>query len=109
MKVVPIRDPRSWGELFARLDRGGPYIDAEGDLYPRRVRPFTPRQWTMLCVGQRDGSFSCAYCGVRLTMPGRGGIEATLDHVIPRALGGGGYFANLVLACRSCNSSKGAR
>nr|WP_295662232.1 HNH endonuclease signature motif containing protein [Polymorphobacter sp.] len=42
----------------------------------------------------------CAYCG---------SVERlTLDHVIPRILGGSDDGANLVPACRSCNSSKGS-
>jgi len=30
----------------------------------------------------------------------------TLDHVVPRELGGGNEHTNLVTACRSCNSAK---
>jgi hypothetical protein len=30
----------------------------------------------------------------------------TLDHVIPRALGGGNRYWNLVTACRPCNSRR---
>lgn len=35
--------------------------------------------------------------------------EATLDHVYPRIWGGQYEVANVVAACRSCNSSKGDR
>lgn len=51
-------------------------------------------------VFERDGGV-CVYCGSR-EFP-------TLDHVIPRSRGGGDGVENLALACRSCNSSKGAR
>lgn len=41
----------------------------------------------------------CAYCGAPAT---------TLDHIRPRARGGSDDPANLIPACRSCNSSKSA-
>lgn len=43
----------------------------------------------------------CAYCGSC--------NHLSLDHLIPRARWGGDDGANLVYACRSCNSSKQAR
>lgn len=42
--------------------------------------------------------YSCAYCG----SPHR----LTFDHVMPLARGGEHTIANIVPACRSCNSSK---
>ena len=42
----------------------------------------------------------CIYCGAP---------AQTHDHVIPRSRGGSDDPANLVLACVSCNASKGAR
>ncbi|WCM21394.1 HNH endonuclease [Paraburkholderia bryophila] len=44
---------------------------------------------------------ACVYCGKRKHL--------TLDHVMPKSRGGSDDFENLALACRSCNSSKGAR
>jgi 5-methylcytosine-specific restriction endonuclease McrA len=54
----------------------------------------------------RDG-FACAYCGtdLRNARP----AEVTLDHLVCRVSGGGNESANLVTACRSCNSSRGDR
>lgn len=46
----------------------------------------------------------CQYCG-RL-FPSS---ELTLDHVLPRAQGGGDSWENLVCACVSCNARKGGR
>src|SRR5688572_21709891 len=43
----------------------------------------------------------CHYCNVN---PG-----TTRDHIIPRALGGGGERWNLVPACASCNHTKSDR
>lgn len=42
---------------------------------------------------------TCAYCGTDGPL--------AIDHLIPRASGGGDRENNLVRACRSCNSSKG--
>ena len=46
----------------------------------------------------------CHYCGKRF--PSR---ELTVDHVIPRSLGGRDTWENLVTACVPCNSRKGSR
>src|SRR3990172_3113259 len=50
----------------------------------------------------RRDDFTCQYCGTRTD-------ELTLDHVIPRRLGGQHSWENLVTACRSCNHRKGGR
>ena len=49
----------------------------------------------------------CAICGGEMedgTMDGR----ASLDHVIPKALGGADRLGNLVAAHRGCNGKKGS-
>lgn len=43
----------------------------------------------------------CNYCGAS--------GDLTLDHIVPRILGGLDDAENLVLACRSCNSAKGTK
>ena len=48
----------------------------------------------------------CVYCGFK---PSAEDEPLTLDHVMPRSRGGSDEVENLVPACRSCNSSKGAR
>lgn len=73
-----------------------------------RPRPYAsiPR-WTVRALraathgacGQR-----CAYCGARLPLD-----RATLDHVVPRRLGGDTSVGNLVVACYACNVLKGGR
>jgi len=41
----------------------------------------------------------CAFCGVN---------EAnSLDHMVPRSLGGNGWIGNIIPACRLCNGGKG--
>nr|MBN2276837.1 HNH endonuclease [candidate division Zixibacteria bacterium] len=49
----------------------------------------------------RDGS-TCCYCGTT-----RGPM--TVDHIIPKNLGGSDSWENLVCACESCNNKKGHR
>lgn len=44
---------------------------------------------------------NCYYCGVRLIKCNR-----SLDHWVPRSLGGTSRFMNLVTACRDCNGQK---
>ena len=44
---------------------------------------------------------ACAYCGSREYL--------AVDHLVPRKRGGPDAGDNMVWACRSCNSSKGAR
>jgi HNH endonuclease len=52
---------------------------------------------------ERDG-WRCRYCGELVTTS-----NATLDHVIPRSLGGPNTAENLVAACLACNSIKSGR
>jgi len=52
-----------------------------------------------LRVLARDG-YRCHWCGA---------YADTADHLTPRVHGGTSTDANLVAACRSCNSSRNAR
>lgn len=61
--------------------------------YQRRV-PVNRRT-----VFQRDGH-RCQYCGRQ---------AENLDHVVPRSQGGEHSWANVVAACRRCNTKKGGR
>lgn len=45
---------------------------------------------------------TCQYCG-------RGDGMMTIDHVVPRSLGGHDTWENLVCACSACNNRKGDR
>jgi 5-methylcytosine-specific restriction endonuclease McrA len=53
-------------------------------------------------VLRRDGTV-CRYCGIDCRS------EFDLDHVYPSSLGGETSVENLVVACRPCNRTKGAR
>jgi 5-methylcytosine-specific restriction endonuclease McrA len=52
-------------------------------------------------VFRRD-NFTCQYCGQRPQRP-------TVDHIIPRHMGGEHTWENLVTACPNCNHRKGGR
>lgn len=51
---------------------------------------------------KRD-AYTCQYCGRN------GGERMTIDHVIPRSLGGRTVWENVVSACRACNLKKGSK
>lgn len=64
------------------------------------VRPATrPAAFTRFNVYLRDG-FACQYCGSP--------EDLTFDHVVPVSRGGRTSFENVVAACATCNSRKGA-
>lgn len=58
----------------------------------------------------RDGG-RCVYCRVATRRLQKGLSRApdlaTLDHVVPRSLGGPLSRDNLVLACQACNNQRG--
>jgi hypothetical protein len=45
---------------------------------------------------------TCQYCGEVLISS-----QITIDHIIPRSLGGSTSFSNCVVCCKLCNSVKG--
>ncbi|MEL0080430.1 MAG: HNH endonuclease [bacterium] len=54
-------------------------------------------------IFKRDKS-QCQYCGQSLPKS-----ELTIDHVVPRALGGKTEWENVVCACSKCNRKKGCK
>ena len=60
-----------------------------------RTMKLRPGDWAVILSAYRN---KCAYCGV--------GGPLTKDHVIPLKKGGAHVMANIVPACRSCNSRK---
>ena len=65
----------------------------------RRPRP--KLKLTRQAVFHRD-NYACQYCG-------RPSDRLTIDHVIPRYLGGAHDWENVVSACPTCNRKKGGR
>ena len=45
----------------------------------------------------------CGYCGSVIDSD-----KCTVDHLVPKIRGGSNQVENLVLACKSCNTSKGS-
>jgi 5-methylcytosine-specific restriction endonuclease McrA len=64
-------------------------------------RPRPRLKLTRREVFRRD-NYTCQYCGKKTT-------DLTIDHVIPRHLGGGHVWKNVVAACSPCNHRKGGR
>lgn len=64
-------------------------------------RPRPHLKLTRREVFRRD-NYTCQYCGKHTT-------DLTIDHVIPRHLGGLHVWDNVVAACPACNHRKGGR
>lgn len=68
------------------------------DRIPRSEVKFNRRN-----IFARDHN-SCQYCGKRYPTS-----ELSLDHIIPRSMGGKSNWENIVCACTGCNVKKGGR
>ncbi|MEZ4771693.1 MAG: HNH endonuclease [Bacteroidia bacterium] len=73
--------------------------------YPSIIRlhrfinlPFKKVNLSRQNIFKRDRN-RCVYCGTKDTL--------TIDHVIPKSMGGRDSWDNLVTACQRCNSKKG--
>jgi 5-methylcytosine-specific restriction endonuclease McrA len=51
----------------------------------------------------------CVYCGIELTLKANEKNRLTCDHFVAIKNGGTHYISNLLPACKSCNSRKGAK
>ncbi|MEW6178601.1 MAG: HNH endonuclease [Chloroflexota bacterium] len=85
-------------------------IHTAGAVFPRPSiirlqhmvhRPRPKVKLTRREIFRRD-NYTCQYCGKRSG-------EMTVDHVIPRHLGGQHTWTNVVTACPLCNHRKGGR
>lgn len=66
-------------------------------VHPPRLKVYLSRRE----IFRRD-LLTCQYCG-------QTGVTLTIDHIIPRRLGGPHSWSNLVTACSLCNHRKGGR
>ena len=120
-------DFESWADVSAERDRlassarlNGDGLDRDAYEWVRTVRielavpkvirllgyDRLPRQQVKLNrrnIFARDSN-TCQYCGERFPTS-----ELSLDHVVPRTLGGESSWTNLVCACTRCNARKGGR
>lgn len=69
---------------------------------PTRNRERKPKKMSRIDRLRMRTKGHCGYCGVFVPKD-----ESTRDHIIPKAKGGETNAANLLLACRDCNSRKG--
>ena len=64
-------------------------------------RPVSPAiSFNKKNILKRD-AYTCQYCGRN------GGERMTIDHIIPKSLGGRTVWENVVSACRACNLKEG--
>ena len=85
-------------------------IHTSATVYPRpsviRLQQMVHRPRTRVKLTRREvfhrDSYTCQYCGKHT-------IELTIDHVIPRHMGGPHIWTNVVAACSACNHRKGGR
>jgi 5-methylcytosine-specific restriction endonuclease McrA len=58
-------------------------------------------------------NFECGYCGKKLVIDSenhhKNKNHLTVDHLTPLSRGGADSAKNLVICCKSCNSSKGTK
>jgi len=85
-------------------------IQAVSSMYPRpsiiRLGMMVKRPHPSVKLNKREifrrDDYTCQYCGQQRR-------NLTVDHVIPRHLGGDHSWENLVTACAACNHHKGGR
>ena len=121
-EVISVEDGRysgydfeSWTELSAYRDLFTEDYDWVRTVrlqiaVPKIIRLFgydrLPRQAVKLNrrnIYARDHSH-CQYCGKRFSTQ-----ELSLDHIVPRAMGGQSTWENMVCCCVHCNTRKGGR
>ncbi|RME91123.1 MAG: HNH endonuclease, partial [Anaerolineae bacterium] len=92
----------------AMVVNGRGYIHTVSQAFPRPSvirlermihRPRPRVKLTRREIFRRD-NYTCQYCGRRTPM-------LTVDHVLPRHLGGKHTWTNVVTACPACNHRKG--
>ncbi len=101
---------RGKAEIIDSLDRAAALLRSMTADFPVpsviRMVYFIRRPRPMVRLSRREvfarDRHTCQYCGLSKT-------DLTLDHVVPRARGGGHSWENLVSACRACNHRKAGR
>lgn len=89
---------------------GRGYINSVRAVFPRpsviRLENMVPHHRPRVKLTRREvfrrDNFVCQYCHRHTTI-------LTIDHVIPRHLGGQHIWSNVVAACSHCNHHKGGR
>jgi len=68
----------------------------------KAINTLTDKEWMNIL---KEYKFRCAYCNKRFNKHSR----PTKDHIIPISKGGNNTRENVIPACVSCNSKKGAK
>ena len=93
--------------MYRKTEMGKAYVQRSGIARRTRmngaINTLTAEEWKDI-LKQYD--YKCAYCGKSILDLPDGLVR---DHVIPISRGGDNTKENVVLACRSCNASKGVR
>lgn len=79
------------------------FIPAVVRLFNYDKFPKSRVTYSRQAVLKRDG-YTCQYCSKKLTPH-----TATIDHVLPKFMGGKTIFENTVASCWRCNNKKGPR
>jgi len=90
----------NWQDEFIRFGNGKMKYPSVLRLVEPIRRNYFNANFSRVAVVKRDKS-SCQYCGKKLSA-----ANVTIDHVLPKAQGGGTTFANCVVACQICNNKK---
>ena len=91
--VLRLRRDSSYGKLHYMIRNKSYYGYLRGTM---KIASFLKDERRKIILSE-----FCSYCGSQ--------DHLTLDHMIPRMKGGPHSADNLVVACRSCNSSKQGR
>lgn len=94
--------PSIWGE---KIVTPSCELDTPATL---RVLERVNRKYTTPCFRKKvlfnRDNWQCQYCNVKLDKN-----SVTIDHIIPRAMGGQTSWKNCVVACKKCNLKKGSK
>ncbi len=97
---------KAWPALEPFFHRAGDNFQLkERDWLKVELKPVTPYRVPLRHLYQTLVEFwgeACVYCGVD-------GVRLHIEHIVPKARGGGDALTNLTLACHSCNSQKATK
>lgn len=96
--VIGIEHP-----VLRAIVRRKPHINKKAQqLQQNKFRK--PTEFSLKRLLRRD---LCSYCGIHPSETPDG--RMTIDHVVPRAIGGDNNLSNMAGSCYSCNQAKASR
>jgi len=94
--------PSTWNEVYSSPSKSYA-APATIRLLSRVSRQYMAPRFRKFALFNRD-NWQCQYCGIKLDKK-----TVTIDHVVPRALGGITSWNNCVSSCKRCNLKKGSK